>query len=841
VALVGVSSSGKSTFSKAHFKSTEVLSSDYFRALVSDDENNQQVTQQAFDALYYVANKRLDLGLLTVIDATNVQKHARAQILRLAKEQNCLAVAIVLNVPEKTIRERNANRPDRNLTGNIISRQAEQLRQSINQLQKEGFRYVHILSTMEEIANVQIVRTPLWNNKKEETGPFDIIGDIHGCYDELCELLIKLNYSVDTENFTAKPPDNRKAVFLGDLCDRGPKNIEVLRLVMNMVYAKDAWCTAGNHDFKLLKKLNGKNVQLTHGLDKTVEQLELQTKDFKEKVKNFIDTLISHYVFDGGRLVVSHAGLKEKYQGRSSGRVREFCLYGETTGETDEYGLPVRLPWANEYRGKAFVVYGHIPNPEVLTVNNTACIDTGCVFGGKLTAFRYPEKEIVQVKAKQIYYASVKPFLDTSGANNYLLNIDDVTGQRFLNTASFGYKLRRSIKINEENSAAALEIMSRFAADPRWLIYLPPTMSPCETSNKPDYLEYPAEAFDYYKTRGIGRIICEEKHMGSRAVIVLCKDSETAAKRFGVCDNSFGIIYTRTGRSFFDETASENSILTRLVNILSASSFWSDFNTDWVCIDAELMPWSAKAAALLKEQYAPVSRAGRNALEMAANAVKNALSALDGKQSDGSIDLNELLEKYTKRKEALSLYTDAYRRYCWNVNNIDDYRIAPFHILATEGKTWNSENHLVHMECIKKYMTDGSIFMATNYTEVDLLDENSISAGIKWWEDLTNTGGEGMVVKPIDFIPMKGTELLQPAVKCRGREYLRIIYGPEYLLNLARLKKRNLGKKRNLALNEFALGMEALERFVKNEPLYRVHECVFGILSLESEPVDPRL
>jgi protein phosphatase len=375
-------------------------------------------------------------------------------------------------------------------------------------------------------------------------------------------------------------------------------------------------------------------------------------------------------------------------------------------------------------------------------------------------------------------------------------------------------------------------------------------MSPCETSALDGYLEYPVEAFDYYKTRGVGKVVCEQKHMGSRAVIVLCKDRETAVKRFGVADNSFGIIYTRTGRHFFDDAETENAILTRLQNVLSDSSFWKDFNTDWVCIDAELMPWSAKAQALLKEQYAPVGRAGRNGLAMSANAISNAAKTLGEKQIDAetqdeqSVDLQQLLEKYSKREEALSLYTDAYRRYCWEVNSIDDYRIAPFHILATEGKTWNTENHISHMENIAKYMTGGDpVFIATNHLVVDLLDENSVAASVKWWEELTGSGGEGMVVKPFDFIAAKGAELLQPAVKCRGREYLRIIYGPEYLLagNLERLKKRSLGKKRNLALNEFALGMESLEHFTKNEPLYRVHECVFGVLALESEPVDPRL
>ncbi|MDR1060555.1 MAG: polynucleotide kinase-phosphatase [Clostridiales bacterium] len=926
VALVGVSGSGKSTFAGRFFKPTEVLSSDYFRALVSDDENNQQATPQAFDALYYVAGKRLELGLLTVIDATNVQKEARASVLRLAKEQNCHAVAIVLDMPEKLCRERNKNRPGRDLGGRVIARQGEQLRRSIRFLRKERFRYVYVLKSEDELDGVEIARVPLWNNRKGEAGPFDIIGDVHGCYGELCALLGRLGYAVDRENFAASPPEGRRAVFLGDICDRGPDSAGALRLVMGMVRSGAACCVAGNHDARLLKKLRGANVQLNHGLGETMEQLSAQSEEFIEEAKAFLDGLVSHYVFDSGRLVVAHAGLKEKYQGRASGRVRDFCLYGDTAGEIDEYGLPVRLPWASEYRGKATVVYGHTPAPDVEAVNNTYCIDTGCVFGGKLTAFRYPEKEIVQVAAERTYCAPARPVSggpaagggaaargpamggdsdaggvsdgiapDAGGASGTgyygaggaggagggtggdgtggatsadgvsgtggdggapragdVLNIDDVLGLRYVST-----RLRRSIKINAENSAAALEVMSRFAADPHWLIYLPPTMSPCETSSLPDYLEYPTEAFGYYQSRGVGEVVCEQKHMGSRAAIVLCKDAETAAERFKASDGSFGIIYTRTGRHFFDDSETQNAILARLQKVLGASGFWDDFGTGWVCLDAELMPWSSKARKLLEEQYAPAGRAGRSGLAAAIGAIGQA-AATGGASGDGvayngpsaeaqsrrNADLPALLERYQNRAAALDLYTDAYRRYCWDVKSLDDYRIAPFHVLATEGRTWCGESHAWHMETIAKYMAGADpIFTATDYLRVSLLDEASVAAGVKWWEELTAAGGEGMVVKPLSFIATKGSELLQPAVKCRGREYLRIIYGPEYMLgdNLARLKKRSLSKKRGLALSEFALGVEALERFARNEPLYRVHECVFGVLAMESEPVDPRL
>jgi protein phosphatase len=192
----------------------------------------------------------------------------------------------------------------------------------------------------------------------------------------------------------------------------------------------------------------------------------------------------------------------------------------------------------------------------------------------------------------------------------------------------------------------------------------------------------------------------------------------------------------------------------------------------------------------------------------------------------------------------VSKYIDAYRRYCWPVESLSDLKLAPFHILATKGRVHVDRDHVWHMDALAKACgTDSGVLTATPYKVVDLTDSDSEAAGTQWWLDLTSKGGEGMVVKPIDFV-MKGKRgLVQPAVKVRGTEYLRIIYGPEYTAkeHMERLRQRHLGTKRSLALREFALGIEALERFVRREPLRRVHECVFGVLALESEPVDPRL
>ncbi len=899
VVLVGCSGSGKSTFARRHFKPTEIISSDYCRGLVSDDENNQAATDDAFDVLRYLAAKRLKNGLLTAIDATNVRPEDRREYVALARRYHCLPVAIVLDLPERLCHDRNAERPDRQFGPHVVRSQRSALRRHLRNLRREGFRHVWVLRSPEEVEAAQVTRTPLWNNRKHEHGPFDIIGDVHGCFDELCALIEKLGWTIERNEsrprgdwslvppaqpasaaeptiadadaatgsngqMEATPP--RKLIFLGDLVDRGPDSPAVLRLVMRAVAEGRALCVPGNHDVKLLRKLSGKNVKIAHGLAETLAQLEGEPPEFLADVRTFIDGLVSHYVLDDGRLVVAHAGLREDMQGRGSGAVREFCLYGETTGETDEFGLPVRHDWAAEYRGRAAVAYGHTPTPEADWLNNTICLDTGCVFGGKLSALRWPEREIVSVPAAETYAEPMRPFLRTESGtadlsaqqlHDDMLDLADVAagvvnaggaesengedgsrqgvgqGKLIIQTA-----LQRSVIVREGNAAAALEVMSRFAADPRWLVYLPPTMSPSETTEREGLLEHPAEAFAYYRDNGVDRCVCEEKHMGSRAVAIVCRDADAARARFGVDTGEAGIVYTRTGRRFFDDLDLEAALLDRLRTAATAAGLWDELDTSWLCLDCELMPWSAKAQTLIRDQYAPVGSASRAALAAAGAELARASARLGEDPA-----LPDLTSRLAARAEAADRYTAAYRRYCWPVTSLDDLRLAPFHLLASEGKVHTDRDHEWHMATLARLAPHDPLFLATAYRTVTLADDASTAEATVWWEDLTARGGEGMVVKPLSFIERGPKGLLQPAVKCRGPEYLRIIYGPEYLLpeNLTRLRRRHLGAKRALALREFALGLEALDRFVRREPLRRVHECVFGVLALESEPVDPRL
>ncbi|MER8024143.1 polynucleotide kinase-phosphatase [Glutamicibacter protophormiae] len=828
VVLVGVSGSGKSSFAAKHFGRFEALSSDYFRGLVGNDETDQSVTAAAFDALHYVAGKRLDAGLLTVVDATSVQQSARQSLIELARSHDVLATAIVLDVPVEVCLQRNEGRGERRVPKAVIDRQHQQLRRSLKSLRREGFTRVHVLSSPQDIDGTAITRHKLLNDFRDQHGPFDVIGDVHGCLEELVLLLAKLGYDIVRDRqgraVDAFHP-NRRAVFVGDLVDRGPDSPGVLRLVMGMVAAGHALAVPGNHEDKLVRALRGAKVTLNHGLDKTLEQLEAEGPEFKREVQDFCRSLVSHLVLDDGKLVVAHAGLIEKYHGRASQRVRAFALYGQVTGEVDEYGLPVRYPWARDYRGDAAVLYGHTPVTEVAWINNTACLDTGCAFGGQLSALRYPEREVVAVEALAQYAEPMRPLESPHGPQREpgVLSMEDVTGPLHLKAGERG-----TVKLSAAQAAGALETMSRFATDPRWLRYLPPTMSPADSSARPGYLEHPDEAFAYFRKLGIGEVICEEKHMGSRAVLLLARDPA----RFDAPAGWLGALHTRTGREFLEPEA-ERALLQRAHAAAEAVGLWDELGSDWVILDGELLPWSLKAESLIKDTYASVGAAAVAATSAAADLLERAAGT--------GLDLVALLERTRERSENAQAFRQSYRRY---VGDKEQVRFAAFQVLASEGRTYETSDHGWHMGIARKLAVQApDLFKDTAWLRVSLDSGESIAQAVHWWEELTASGGEGMVVKPWLNLTRGARGWVQPGIKVRGREYLRIIYGADYLAeaNLQRLKQRATDRKRSRALQEYLLGLEALWMTAAGEPLWKVHQMVFGVLALESEPLDPRL
>jgi protein phosphatase len=409
VLLVGPAGCGKSTLARAHFTETEVVSSDRCRALVADDETDQGATGAAFAVLRAIVDGRLAMRRLVVVDATNLQPHARAPLLELARRHHLPSVAVLLDVPEELCQRRNAARTERVVEPDVVARHWRLLADARRLLPAEGVQRVWRLGSEAEMDAATVAREPLPADRRAETGPFDLVGDVHGCHDELVELLASLGYATDSTG-TWRHREGRRVVFLGDLVDRGPAVAAVLGLAMDMVERGSALCIPGNHDDKLMRKLQGRNVKIAHGLQESLDSLAERPRAFSRRVQRFLGALPSHLVLDGGRLVAAHGGMREELQGRESRRVRDFALYGDTTGEVDELGLPVRRDWASAYHGAAMVVYGHTPVAQPIWVHRTLNVDTGCVFGGRLTALRYPELELVSVPARRRYATSARPF-----------------------------------------------------------------------------------------------------------------------------------------------------------------------------------------------------------------------------------------------------------------------------------------------------------------------------------------------------------------------------------------------------------------------------------------------
>lgn len=409
VLLIGPSGSGKTTFARTHFKPTEVASSDHYRALISDDENDQRVTHEAFELLQAVVAKRLAHGKLTVIDATNLKAEARRPLLFMARRYHLPVIAVIFAFPTDVCKARNRQRTERSVPEDVIERQAEDLRASLQEVRREGFERIYEIENDDTAVEIERLRLPC--DRRAERGPFDIVGDVHGCFQELAALLGRLGYGLETGSspFKVARPDSRRLIFLGDLVGQGPEPRRVIELAMKLVEAGVALCVPGDHDATFAEWLSDQKRGAPRGLSETAEQFASEAPEVRRRVRFFIESLPSHYVLDDGRLVVAHAGLKETMQGRSSRQVRDFALYGETTGDVERWMEPARFEWVARYRGRALVVYGHAPTREPTLINNTIDIDTGCALGGALTALRYPEMELVAVKAQRRYWRPPKP------------------------------------------------------------------------------------------------------------------------------------------------------------------------------------------------------------------------------------------------------------------------------------------------------------------------------------------------------------------------------------------------------------------------------------------------
>lgn len=853
VLFVGPSNSGKTTvlnrlIAEKVILPSEVVSSDQFRVLVSDveyitwndrprdeadalyDEYNQ-ISKEAFQAMDFLIEKRCRLNKLTLIDATHLRVEDRERYLEIAKKHHVPASATVLNVPEKELLERDSER-EFPRGKKRIKQQFQQFQKTLRSIKKEGFQRCYILNE-EEIQALEVHR--LKNPLVIDVGNgIDLIGDIHGCYDEFIELLGKLGYLENQEGYYVHP-DGRKILSLGDVMSRGPRSIDTLQFFHKHVEAGLAYMIDSNHGWKIARWLDGRQVTLAHGDEKVEAEFEIFEKQagkdavdlLKKQVKEMLLEAKSHYIIqkNGVNVAVAvHAGIKDYYIGKQSPRISDFCRYGDTDG-LDENGKPLRKDWTLNHKSSELILWGHDPKPQPLQINHTLNIDQGVVFGGRLTAIRYPEMDLVSVKAKQDY-ANVpdNPLREWESKRLAPPNI-----RKFIDGFAVSTEQNRHIAIAADGVKSALDDLSHFTVPIEEIPYIPPTMSPTpKPSRLVGYLEHPLEAFEYYQANGINKMVVEKKHMGSRGILFLFKNKQVAKEYVG--RETLGTIYTRTGRPFFQKDLGE-----RILEMLNRDLSWyfEKYNTNFVLLDAEILPWNLKAKDLILNQYAHVG-------EMALLDRKKIKQMLEKAIENGK-DVTEWIQETKVELVEAEIFNEVYQNYCWETEGIEGIQIAPFHTLAHSNQSFFDQPHVWHMEKNREFSRLSSLFIETEYLVVG--DEASMEAAIKWWEEMTENGHEGFVVKPENFVARHKGKLLQPAIKVRGRKYLHIIYGIDYLKpeNLVRLKQRNAGKKQRNALKEFCLGLEAVQRFVERESLERVHECVLGVLALEAEPIDPRL
>ncbi len=371
IAIIGAPKSGKSTFANKYFQSDEIVSSDMLG--ITNQQN------------------------ITVFDDRNISKIDRQRIINVAKRTNREAIAIILDLPIEVLLERNKKLPYPKPKNKEIISLSKNIKDVEKTILEESFAKVYVLNSQEEIDELEIIREKLPCNKKDINGPFDIIGDIHGCNKPLNQLLQQLGYQKD-DNDTFYHPEGRIAIFAGDMVDKGTGNMATLKIVINMVNNGTGMAVIGNHDDRLLRYLTGNEVDTTHGMQNTIAELKNQPESFKVEILNFLQNLPSHLVLDEEKLVVVHAAIKPEFINKNSKAVREFCMYGQTEGDLNSFEVPTRIfEWTKSFTGKTTIVYGHTPSWEVKKLSNTYCVDTGCVLGHKLTALRYPEMEIVNV------------------------------------------------------------------------------------------------------------------------------------------------------------------------------------------------------------------------------------------------------------------------------------------------------------------------------------------------------------------------------------------------------------------------------------------------------------
>lgn len=866
IVLCGPSSAGKTTFTNKFFPHVKALRSEEFRILLQDTNEKKTVPSQvehdtdyerldrvnytdygevsegAFSLMKEALKLRAKKNKLTVIDATNLLPSDIFSYITIAKEQHVPISLAFFKLPLETILEQNQKReqPESEIR---IRKQYSSLKRIIRKfdserkLKKYNVHKAHYINSLEEL-EVEVLENPFVIPLEQG---LDVLGDGHGLLESRLQLFEKLGY-VRSEDGLYRHPNNRKFVYLNDEASRGSLPVEsekygkypsIAMMVSMKRHVEEglAYAVDSNHNFKIWQWLKGKQVQMQNGNETVVEEFEAfeqeygeeKTSALKEELGLFLQSLPSHLIVeDRGvqRAVIVHGGIKDEYIGKDTLPIRDYCRFGDRK----------KREWKKEHRNKMLIVWGHEVHLASFEDNNTLNIDSGGYCGHFLTALRYPEMELVQEKVMKSFVPDEEnPILQQQKKRfnppSYTKFLED-----FEVTTAHG-KVFASKKYTKE----ALEFASTRMDRMEHAFYIPPTMSPTPTTSElADFLEHPKEAFEYYREKGVSHVVCQKKHMGSRAYITLYKTEEVAKEYTNI--KTLGKILSRNSAPFFKKDV-EEKVVKQLHEDLQP--YFEKNQTDFILLDCEIMPWNLKSAGLIRAQYGLTSNVAIHTRELH-------IQRLQEFQENRNVLVTEELQDAEKKLDNAKRFHKAFTYYCWDsdVHKLEGIQIAPFHVLAfSKGANFNKTNEW-HMKQAQELSTLSSLIVPTEYKLIDLDKEEEVEEATNWWLEMTKQGHEGMVMKPLDFLSYdENEELIQPAIKIRGREYLRIIYGMDYLEeeNLGFHKTRSASKKMKNAIQEFTLSLESMTRFLQKDTVERVHEVIIAALSHANEPMDPRL
>lgn len=835
--LVGASGSGKSTLAEKWFPGCVISSDECRRKLAGDIPSAplQAYSDGAFILFKSWIQARLRHGLLTVADSTALRPEYRNDLAKIANEEHARVRYLFIDTPQDECLKRNEGRRDNDkVPDGVIRRQFGSLSKSRGWLRTNEYCY-----TIKPGDEVEFVLTD--SISTIEAPAIDVIGDVHGCLNELVDLIEKLGYFkggfIENEQMVYKHPEGRKLVFVGDLIDRGPEPYNVLNFVRRHVENGLAELVLSNHERKLRQFLGGGKVTIKEEFQKSLNSFP-QDLD-KAGLKAFLHTLRPYRTWTspaGEPWVVAHAAFDPKFMGKMDGKIEAYCVYGPVNSVDPVTHMPDRIAWWETYKPGPKVAYGHIVTDDFKPriVNGTYGIDTGCVHGGYLTALRLPEVTFTQVQARQVYFEKFLKAPDGSLVKEEKSEPKNI-GLPLLRTGRLSVRglqgEKQEIHIgNKEGLQEAVDQMSTKVSRPDKIVWLSPTMSPGPVSTNPNLMEDPVTAaqwlFDHAPAGT--KLSVQVKHMGSRG-IWLC---EYRGKDYGweiTC-------WTRNGYEMFDDpmrTKVYEAMQTPLDEIASVMSRGFKI-PEVLLLDSEVMPFNQHGPAWLEKTFMVPAAAGKVSKYAMARAAQLGVA-----MGASELNLAPLRDACMKKMQNLTVFGDVANKFCWPVASESDIKIGIFDVLRPS-------NMISRSTLINDLNAVLSVYPMFAQTETKTIENtpDDLQALYAWWQTLTDSGKEGLVLKYDDPMVWSNTKYPQQMLKVRGLDYLRIIYGPQYLEKdiLAQLRaERKIDGKMRLAYQQALLGTEALTRFEEGRPFEEWHEMILGILAADRATVDPRL